>query len=267
MKKHEALAVIMAASQEPEMAELADLTTTEKVTADEVDQNCPSELQGLAERIIAHLEKAEQYKDKAEQHRRSAGQCLAEAQKVCNVGGFKAFREKFFPQLQKSRVYQLLQIATDKKSVEEVRADTRERVQRSRANKAASATVAESSVSTAEPQANPDSAAEAHDFDKKSIDATKPMSGISPADYQLFRFTTAFVELARVTERRQANRFAKTAASADDLARVGELLSRVASLKKSSTVASTMTEEPPPGRSLEPATEVEVSKQDQQAAA
>ena len=55
----------------------------------------------------------------------------------CDKSGFKAFREKFFPDLGKSRFYELLQVATDKRSLREIRAITRERVARHRAIKAA----------------------------------------------------------------------------------------------------------------------------------
>ena len=60
---------------------------------------------------------------------------------TCDESGFAAFQEKFFPNLGRSRTYELLAIGTGKKSVEEVRASTRERVARYRASKAASVTV------------------------------------------------------------------------------------------------------------------------------
>jgi hypothetical protein len=51
----------------------------------------------------------------------------ATAHGACDEGGFNAFRDKFFPSLGQSRVYELLAIGTGKKTVEETRADKRPR--------------------------------------------------------------------------------------------------------------------------------------------
>src|SRR6516165_599126 len=114
---------------------------TVKFTAAQVEHDCPKLLQDLQKRIAAHLDKASKYDEKAEQHRTSAGQLFAQVQKAFDEGGFAAFHEKFFSNLGRSRTYELLAIGTGKKSVEEVRASTRERVARYRASKAASVTV------------------------------------------------------------------------------------------------------------------------------
>ena len=114
---------------------------TVKFTAAQVEQDCPKLLQDLQKRIAAHLDKAGKYEEKAEQHRTSAGQLFAQVKETCDESGFAAFHEKFFPNLGRSRTYELLAIGTGKKSVEEVRASTRERVARYRASKAASVTV------------------------------------------------------------------------------------------------------------------------------
>jgi hypothetical protein len=135
------------------------------LTAAQVEKSCPVRLQDLGKRIAAHLAKAAQCDEKVEQHRISAGQLLAEAKKACDGGGFNAFREKFFPNLGKSRAYELLAIATNKKSVEETRADTRERTARSRANKkeaaANSATVAEKPTAAIRPEGDGSESTEA----------------------------------------------------------------------------------------------------------
>ena len=100
------------------------------------------------ERIAAHSEKAQKCKDKADQHYTTVAQRLATAHGACEEGGFHAFRERFFPALGKSRVYELLAIGTNKKSDKEIKASTRARVAKHRANKAAaspSVTVTENS--------------------------------------------------------------------------------------------------------------------------
>ncbi len=108
-----------------------------KVTAAQVGSNCPSTLQDLGKRIAAHLDKAHKCEEKAEQHYATVGQLLTQAQDVCDDGGFTAFRERFCPDLAKSRAYELLAIATNKKTLEEIRADTRQRVAKHRAKKKA----------------------------------------------------------------------------------------------------------------------------------
>ena len=111
-------------------------TTEHKVTAEDVENNCPATLQDLGKRIAVYLEKARRSDEKAKQYYTTIAQHLAEAQRICDDVGFKAFREKFFPDLGKSRVYELLQIATNKKSIEQINASRRERVAKHRAKKA-----------------------------------------------------------------------------------------------------------------------------------
>jgi len=203
-------------------------TTERKFTAVEIEADCPGKLEDLAKLITVHLDKAHRYGEKAEQNYTSVGLYFAEAQKVCDEGGFKAFRQKFFPSLGQSRVYELLQIASGRKSVEEQRAETRSRVRKHRAHKAASVTVTES-----DPQDAPASAVEDATASKQISQSRKSKNGVSPRDELSFRFTSVFVELARVTKSQNARRFIKAVVTADDLVRVGNLLSNLASLKKS----------------------------------
>jgi hypothetical protein len=100
-------------------------------------RGCPKILQNLQKQITAHLQKANKYSEKADQHRTSAAQLFAQAKELCDDGGFAAFHKKFFPDLGRSRVYEILAIRTGKKSIAEVRSSTRERVARHRATKAA----------------------------------------------------------------------------------------------------------------------------------
>ena len=106
-------------------------------TSAQIEKDCPVKLQELGERINVHLTKAAQCDDKAEQHRISAGKLLAEAMAACDGGGFNKFRELCCPNLAKSRAHELLQIASAKKTAEEIKAATRERVNRHRSAKAA----------------------------------------------------------------------------------------------------------------------------------
>lgn len=106
-------------------------------TSAQIEKDCPVKLQDLGKRINVHLNKAAQCDDKAEQHRISAGQLLAEAKAACDGGGFNKFRELCCPNLGKSRAHELLQIVSGQKTLEETKTATRERVNRHRAAKAA----------------------------------------------------------------------------------------------------------------------------------
>jgi len=105
------------------------------ITAAEIAENCPARLTELGQRIAAHLEKAARCDQKANDHRISAGRLLAEAKKLCDEGGFAAFHERFCPNLGKSRTYELLAIASGRKSLEQSRAINAERNRKHRAEK------------------------------------------------------------------------------------------------------------------------------------
>jgi len=92
----------------------------------------PVEIEDIGKRIAAHYDKLRKCEDKAEQHKIAIGQLLAQVQQTCDEGGFEAFHQRFVPQLGRSRAYELLQIGSGKKTVEEVRTATRERVARHR---------------------------------------------------------------------------------------------------------------------------------------
>jgi hypothetical protein len=164
------------------LTEAPDHRTTHKFTAMQVEKkDSPAILQDLGKRIAVHLDKARKCEEKAEQHYTAIAQHLAKAKEACDDGGFNAFREKFFPELGKTRIYQLLAIATNKKSVEQIRADTRERTARSRANKKAeaSATVAD----------KPEPAPETVGAAGSSSRGRKPRRAVTPKDEALFDFT------------------------------------------------------------------------------
>ena len=111
----------------------ADLAA--KITAAQVEGDCPQTLLDIGGRLTAHLEKMRKNEDKAQQHRIAAGLLVERAIASCDTEGFNAFLKKFCPGLKRSRAFELKAIAAGKKSIDETRADTRRRVAKSRATK------------------------------------------------------------------------------------------------------------------------------------
>ena len=117
------------------------------VTAAQIEkEGCPPEVQTLGRRIAAHLQKVRDYEAKAHEKAgvelrkaddnwTTVTQLLAEAKAKCSTDGFKAFKEKYCPDLSRSRIYELLQIGSGKKTIEESRAAKRESVAKSRGKK------------------------------------------------------------------------------------------------------------------------------------
>jgi hypothetical protein len=95
-----------------------------RITASEIKKGCPAILLNLSKRVVAYLEKAQKYEEKAD-HYTTASQYLAQAKAICNEGGFAAFWDRFCPSLGRSRAYELLAIAAGNKTIADVRADRR----------------------------------------------------------------------------------------------------------------------------------------------
>jgi hypothetical protein len=202
--------------------------TKSKVTALQVENDCPDRLQEIGRQIAARIEKIDKQIVQAENHSISINQLIAKAKELCDEGGFNAFQKKFFPDLGKSRFYELLAIGTNKKTVEEIRASNRLRVAKHRANKAAtsnSVTVTEKS----EPLDAPTDT-DAAEATRTTTAPTKPPS--LAKRMALVDFSATVRELVRVTSNKRAERFAQTSVTADDLARLGELLTDIANIKK-----------------------------------
>jgi hypothetical protein len=128
------------------MEALAAADDLPRFTANDIEgEQCPKCLQNLGKQIADHLQRARKAEEKAEQHYIAVLQLLEKAKQDCDEGGFAAFQEKFCPDLGRSRVFELKAIATGKKTLEDTRAATRERVARHRARQVESVTVTDSS--------------------------------------------------------------------------------------------------------------------------
>jgi hypothetical protein len=105
------------------------------LTAAQIKNDCPVLVQDLGKRIAALYDKMVKCEGKVEQHKIAIRQMLTQAKGACDEGGFTAFRERFCPKLGKTRAHELLQIASGKKTIEDVRAATARRMKKHRAAK------------------------------------------------------------------------------------------------------------------------------------
>jgi hypothetical protein len=226
--------------------------SSQKITAAEVRENCPATLKDLADQIAAHLKTACKYDEKAQQHYTSIGQHLAEAKKLCDEGGFNAFREKYCPDLERTRVYELLAIGNGKKSLEDTRADTRKRAAKHRAKKLGLSAerepggeavgdvryVTDSRGQTAgagHTLTIPGNGDASDTVKEQTVEAVTPALADTPKDEGLFLFTRVVMQLEHCLGNHKPERFLKTAVPRNDLAKAGKFLSELAKLKKSDT--------------------------------
>jgi hypothetical protein len=99
-----------------------------------------AQLKKVREYEAAANEKAGHELKKTDEFWVSLTQTLAEVKAKCSGMGFRTFKEMYCPDLSKSRIYQLLEIGTGKKTLAESRAEKRESVATSRAKAKVSTT-------------------------------------------------------------------------------------------------------------------------------
>jgi hypothetical protein len=225
-------AVTSGISVETVLASQHVTTTGPKVTAAQIEKGCPARLQLIGEDITKRFNEAIEQAKLLDDQVIELKMLIAEAKDLCDAGGFDAFREKFFPNLGKSRVYELLAIATDKKSAERTKASTRERVAKHRAKKPEapdSVTVTEKSEPKPEAQGVP-----AHDS-KGGTASIVPgpaerRSAGTLNDTGISRFNSYVMELLQRIANHKAEHFAATAVPAEKLAKLGKFFSVLADL-------------------------------------
>lgn len=107
------------------MVKLKDVTMC-RLTAMQIEsgKNLPPRLQEIGKQIEVKLAKADMYQGKAIDMFDLIGRLLDEAKEFCDGGGFDAFKRTCCPSLGKSRAYEMLAIASGKKALEDVRAET-----------------------------------------------------------------------------------------------------------------------------------------------
>lgn len=95
-------------------------------------------LEQIGHEIEAWVEKLDKVGGKAVDYRDTIDRLLEEADKLCgDKDAFESFKDRHCPKLKNSRTYELLAIQQGKKTVEDIRAETRARVAKHRAAKKA----------------------------------------------------------------------------------------------------------------------------------
>jgi hypothetical protein len=240
-------------------------------------QVAKGELEPLGKQIAAHLQKMRGYEVKAHEkagvelrradnHWDTITQLLAEAKAKCDGGGFNAFKEKYCPNLSRSRIYELLAIGSRKKTLKESRAEKRERVAKSRGKVSATSSVADKPqsgpvkktllesgeviTSPSPTDEDPAASAEKRKFENAALDeisakTSAPRSGaaivhhksMNAADIALNEFNSHLLRLLQMTEKAKAARFAKTAVPAEKLNKLAVFLSDIANVKSPAPTA------------------------------
>jgi hypothetical protein len=218
---------------------MPSVLTEPKYTAEQIKKDCPAQLHDLAKEITEGLGKFCEHEKLADDQVIVVNELIVKVKALCDVGGFNAFRETFFPNLGKSRAYELLAIATNKKTVEEARGSNRKRQAKHRANKAAalnSVTVTENSERS---QGTPKEHGEIEApsiASEQTPEPTKPGRAIAPGDEVTPKFTTLVLELDRRTYNRPPEHFSGTAASGEIIARLAKLFTDIVNIKMSEAV-------------------------------
>jgi hypothetical protein len=167
-----------------------------KVTAAQISKgkNLPPRLISIGREVEAKVSKFETYETKAADMAVSISCLLKEAADYCDRGGFNAFRKRHCPSLGRSRAYELLAIASGKKTIEQSKSEGAARQARHVAKLRATAAAMRSSVTNG----------------KSS------------------QFTQWVLHLILLTETAKPAEFASTTASSDDLIKLGNFLAAVA---------------------------------------
>jgi len=215
-----------------------------KITAEQIKMGCPARLQHIGDEITEHFKRAQDQARLLDKEVAELQGLIEEARGLCDKDGFEVFRQKFFPNLRKSRVYELLAIASGKRSAKETKARNRERQAKHRAKQAApvnSVTITENLEEG--PLAGPPEhrvlAAGMPSAPEQPPQLAKPRSKAATGDQPLIDFSMVVLELVRRTSNKDVARFARTSVPARDLTELSKFLADIANLKRSEVVKPT----------------------------
>ena len=232
----------------------SELTGT-KFTAEQIQTDCPARLQKIAREIAEHFQEVSERAKGLDTNVIAINNLYAEAQELCDVGGYAKFRELFCPQLGKSQAYVRLAIAAGKTTLVEHLTEQRERKQRSRAKQRAatahSVTVPEKSKpqeapieggaveaeaansgtvpENSDPEAEAPTAPTADGMPETTNIASKRMperpnpEGSRAAAECMRVFTGCVMELHRVTNKKLPAHFSETTISIKTIAQLRDL--------------------------------------------
>jgi len=231
--KNSAKATPAIALRDPILANLVE----PKITAEQIKMGCPARLQHIGDEITEHFKRAQDQARLLDKEVAELQGLIEEARGLCDKDGFEVFRQKFFPNLRKSRVYELLAIASGKRSAEEIKASNRERQAKHRAKQAASVN---SVTITENLEEGPSSGPPEHRaLAEQPPQLAKPRSKAATGDQPLIDFSMMVLELVRRTSNKDVARFAKTSVPARDLTQLSKFLADIANLKRSEVVKPT----------------------------
>jgi hypothetical protein len=190
---------------------------TKKLDAAQIKsaRDLPPRLLAIAREIEAKASKAETYHGKATDMVDSIKALLIEAQSFCDKGGLNAFRRRYCPSLGRSRAYEILSIASGRKSAQQIKTSNAARQARHVAKlKAAAAAMRRDGrpLLTDPPRAMP----------APSRDGSDTVRG----------FTARVLELVLMTATVDPKTFNSVTIEADDLRKLADFLMAVADLRK-----------------------------------
>ena len=176
-------------------------------------RNLPPRLIAIGREIEARAAKADGYHSRAVDHVDSIKALLVEAKSFCDKGGLNAFRKRYCPSLGRSRAYELLAIASGKKSARQMKL--------------------QGAVRQARHVAKLKAAASALRRDDRPSVTDGKLPPPSKNDSNTVRgFTARVLELVLMTATAEPKTFHGAAVEADDLRKLADFLIDVADLRK-----------------------------------
>jgi hypothetical protein len=228
-------------------------------------------LEAIGDEIKVRVGKIDHLGGKAVDMFDSINHLLADAEKLCGPAEitFEDFKKTYCPEFGRSWTYELLALQEGRKSLEEIRAATRKRVARHRANVTDKPSVTSdpaedvnrqpssspTPVSTGSPERDIDAVKAAggalagepvdearkdHPSSTTDAPAAAKSSAINAADIALEGFTVHVLDLIRRIAKHPAKRFAGTAVPGDELLKLGEFFTELRQIKSSETTSKAL---------------------------
>jgi hypothetical protein len=211
------------------------------VTAAQIEAvGLPTRLLDISLEINAKLEEADKALEQAENHKITIHELLEEAKELCDAGGFKLFKEKFYPSLRKSRSYELLAIAAGRKTIEQTKTGSRERQTKHRAKTKAKLAEAKAKLAEIE-KVEAERLLTTGKSEGPLVTDKAEHKAVTASDIALHEFNGHVLRLLQMTNKAKPGRFTKTSVHAPDLLQLGRFLAEVADAMRVEVDASAET--------------------------